>query len=110
MKTMPIGNIDEFKAGQMDKVKRRKEEEKKIKQGVYQMHVMVEGECMETLTEEQKKAESKKDNAGAREKGAETEQKNEKKTDVQSEVEKLLAMGSKHYKTFFGIEGMEGIR
>lgn len=102
MKTMPIGNIDEFKAGQMDKVRRRKEEEKKIKKGIYQMHVMVEGECMETLTEEQKKAERKKDSIKTDENGPQTDQKNEKKADIQSEVEKLLAMCSKKFLDGYG--------
>ena len=47
-----IGDIQEFKQQQLSKVERRKKEEEKIKKGIYQMHVMVEGQCMDTLTEE----------------------------------------------------------
>lgn len=101
---MKIGNMDEFMAGQSDKVRRRKEEEKEIKKGVYQMHMMVEGECMETLTEEQKKAESKKENTKAEKESTGEGQKEEKKADVQSEIERLLSVGSKHYKTMIGKE------
>lgn len=101
---MKIGNMDEFKASQVDKVRRRKEEEKKIKKGIYQMHVMVEGECMETLTEEQRKAEGKKESIKAEKKSTKEGQKEEKSTDIQSEIEKLLSIGSKHYKTIIGKE------
>lgn len=101
---MKIGNMGEFMAGQADKVRRRKEEEKRIKKGIYQMHVMVEGECLETLTEEQKKAESKKESTKAEKESTSDGQKEEKSTDIQAEIEKLLSMGSKHYKTIIGKE------
>lgn len=101
---MKIGNMDEFMAGQADKVRRRKEEEKKIKKGIYQMHAMVESECMETLTEEQKKAESKKENTKAEKESTKEGKEEEKKTDIQTEIEKLLSVGSKHYKTIIGKE------
>lgn len=100
---MRIGNMEEFKAGQLGKVEKRKQEEKKIKQGIYQMHVMVEGECMETLIKESEKTQSRKeDNGSDTEETTNTEQKNEKKTDLQVEIEKLLSMGNKHYKTIIG--------
>lgn len=101
---MKIGNMDEFMAGQADKVRRRKEEEKRIKKGIYQMHVMVEGECLETLTEEQKKAERKNESTKAEKENSREGQKDEKSTDLQAEIEKLLSMGSKHYKTIIGKE------
>lgn len=101
---MRIGNIDEFKAGQLGKVKMRKEEEKKIKKGIYQMHVMVESECMETLTKEQKKAESKKEDAKTEKESTNTQQVNEKKTDLQTEMEKLISMGNVHYQSIIGKE------
>lgn len=101
---MKIGNLDEFKASQIGKVKMRKEEEKKIKKGIYQMHVMVESECMETLTKEQKKAESSKERTGAEKESTKAEQKDEKSADIQAEIEKLLSLGSKHYKTIIGKE------
>lgn len=101
---MKIGNMDEFKAGQLGKVKMRKEEEKKIKKGIYQMHVMVESECMETLTKEQKKAESKKEDAKTEKESTNTQQVNEKKTDLQTEMEKLISMGNVHYQSIIGKE------
>lgn len=105
---MQIGNMDEFRIGQLAKAEKRKEEDKKIQKGIYQMHVMVEGECMDTLNKEQEKIRRRQEAAKGEKEGTETEKKAEQKTeqkmDIQTEVEKLLSMGSKHYYTMLGKE------
>lgn len=103
---MQIGNMDEFRIGQLSKAEKRKEEDKKIKKGIYQMHVMVEGECMDTLNKEQEKIRRRQEAAKGEREGAETgkktEQTPEQKADIRTEVEKLLSMGNKHYHTMIG--------
>lgn len=103
---MQIGNMDEFRIGQLSKAEKRKEEDKKIKKGIYQMHVMVEGECMDTLNKEQEKIRRRQEAAKGEREGAETEKKTEQtpeqKADIRTEVEKLLSMGNKHYHTMIG--------
>lgn len=103
---MQIGNMDEFRIGQLSKVEKRKEEEKKIKKGIYQMYVMVEGECVDTLNKEQEKIRRRQEAAKGEREGTETEKKTEQtteqKVDIQTEVEKLLSMGNKHYHTMIG--------
>lgn len=107
-KGMQIGNMDEFRIGQLVKAEKRKEEDKKIQKGIYQMHVMVEGECMDTLNKEQEKIRRRQEAAKGEKEGTETEKKAEQKTeqkmDIQTEAEKLLSMGSKHYYTMLGKE------
>lgn len=92
---MEIGNMQEFRQQQLDKVRKRKEEEKKIKKGIYQMHVMVEGQCMETFDREHKKVEEKAQDVKNGEGGLEGNTKENKKKDIQTEIEKMLAAGRK---------------
>ena len=56
---MKIGNAQNFMEKQMSKVEQRKEEEKKIKKGIYQMQVMLDSQSMETLMKECDKAKGK---------------------------------------------------
>lgn len=93
---MEIGNMQEFRAQQLDKVRRRKEEEKRIKKGIYQMHVMVDNQCMETFEKEHKKVEEKTEGAKTEENAAEGNKKENKKKDIQTEIEKMLAVGGKN--------------
>lgn len=93
---MEIGNMQEFRAQQLDKVRRRKEEEKRIKKGIYQMHVMVDNQCMETFEKEHKKVEEKVENAQTGEKGPEGKTKEGKKKDIRTEMEKMLAAAGKN--------------
>ncbi len=91
---MQIGNMQEFRQQQLDKVRKRKEEEKKIKKGIYQMHAMVDSQCMETFDKEHKKVEENAGNA-KNETGSEGKTKENKKKDIQTEIEKMLAAGRK---------------
>ncbi|MCM1136063.1 MAG: hypothetical protein NC400_10860 [Clostridium sp.] len=93
---MEIGNMQEFRQQQLDKVRKRKEEEKRIKKGIYQMHVMVDNQCMETFEKEQKKVEEKAQNAKTGENSSEGAAKENKKKDIQTEIEKMLAVGRKY--------------
>lgn len=88
---MQIGNVQEFMQGQMSKVKMRQEQEKQIKKAIYQMHVMVESQAMETLDEESKKRESGVKESGQKEQGAESEKAKQGKTDAKTEMEKMLS-------------------
>lgn len=92
---MKIGNVQNFMEKQMSKVEQRKEEEKQIKKGIYQMQVMLDSQCMETLIKECDRAEAKR---GDGKKGSEetgTESKEGKKTDAQTEMEKMLSAARK---------------
>lgn len=88
-----IGDIQEFKQQQLSKVERRKKEEEKIKKGIYQMHVMVEGQCMDTLTEECEKG--GKGTAGTKVKDTQdsASKKDGAKTDPHTEMERMFAAG-----------------
>lgn len=92
---MKIGNAQNFMEKQMSKVEQRKEEEKKIKKGIYQMQVMLDSQCMETLMKECDKSEAKRDGEkkGSEESG--TESKESKRTDAQTEMEKMLSAARK---------------
>ena len=85
---MQIGNMQEFRQQQLDKVRKRKEEEKKIKKGIYQMHAMIDSQCMEKVEE---KAQDVKNGEGS----LEGKTKENKKKDIQTEIEKMLAAGRK---------------
>jgi len=88
---MQIGNMQEFRQQQLDKVRKRKEEEKKIKKGIYQMHAMIDSQCMETFDKEHKKVEEKAQDVKNGEGSLEGKTKENKKKDIQTEIEKMLA-------------------
>lgn len=90
---MLIGDMQEFRQQQLSKVERRKKEDEKIKKGIYQMHVMVEGQCMDTLTKECEK----NGTAGAKpeEGGEKNGTRENRKTDARTEMERMMAAGSR---------------
>ncbi len=90
---MRVGEMREFKEQQLGKVKKRQEEEKKIKKGIYQMHVLVEDECMETLSKEREKTEKKVEDVRSEEKKAAPDQRKDQKTDSQTPLERMMALG-----------------
>lgn len=92
---MVIGNMQEFREQQMGKVKKRKEEEKRIKKGIYQMQVMIDAQSQETFDKERKKTE--KQNPGLKEEREKSDlrRREAKKTDAQTEMEKMLSVGRK---------------
>ncbi len=92
---MKIGNAQNFTEKQMSKVEQRKEEEKKIKKGIYQMQVMLDSQSMETLMKECDKAEAKRSGEKTERKDTGTESKESKKTDAQTEMEKMLSTARK---------------
>lgn len=93
-KKMVIGDMQEFRQQQLAKAEKRKKEDEKIKKGIYQMHVMVEGQCMDTFTKECEKngTAGTKAGEGETESGAEEN----KKTDVRTEMERMFAAGSRN--------------
>ena len=92
---MQIGNMQEFREQQMGKVKKRMEEEKKIKKGIYQMQVMIDAQSQETFDKECKRTE--KQNPGQKTEGekSDTKRREAKKLDAQTEMEKMLSVGRK---------------
>ena len=92
---MKIGNVQNFMEKQMSKVEQRKEEEKKIKKGIYQMQVMLDSQCMETLMKECDKAEAKRTNEKKGSEDTSNESKENKRTDAQTEMEKMLSAARK---------------
>ncbi|MDE6204437.1 MAG: hypothetical protein K2G19_13290 [Lachnospiraceae bacterium] len=92
---MQIGNLQEFKEQQMGKVKMRAEEKKKIQKGINQMQAMIDAQNMETLMKECSTVgrPSNADKTGG--KDAQSENRDGKKTDPQTEMEKMLSTASK---------------
>lgn len=88
---MQIGNVKDFMQQQSGKAKMRQEEEKKIKKAVYQMKTLIEAQSEETLMKECDKAEAKRSGEGKDTKDTGTKSKENKKTDAQTEMEKMLS-------------------
>ncbi len=93
---MNIGNIREFQQSQMSKVERRKEEEKLIKKGVYQTKMMIRSQNMETLDEESKKSKERTELSRTKNQEAATKEQTRKKTDVHTEMKKMLSVSPKN--------------
>lgn len=92
---MEIGNIKEFKEQQLGKVEKRKKEDQKIKKGIYQMQVMIDAQDMETFTKERERAERRTSRETARTDKPDAGNKESKRTDARTEMEKMLSAGSK---------------
>lgn len=91
---MQIGNMKEFREQQLGKVEKRKKEDERIRKGVYQMHAMIEAQSAETFFKECDKTEKQNDTEKAESEKADANRE-EKKTDVKTEIEKMLSVGSK---------------
>lgn len=94
---MQIGNLQEFQQQQLSKVEKRKKEEEKIKKGIYQMHVMVNDQLMETFTKECDKNDAKTENAKPKDNPSENGPRESRhgKTDPQAEMKRLLGSSLK---------------
>lgn len=92
---MEIGNLQEFKEQQMGKVKMRAEERKKIQKGVNQMRAMIEAQSMETFFKECDTVGRPSNTDKTESKNTGNEGKESRKTDVQTEMEKMLAAAGK---------------
>lgn len=86
-----IGNVQDFMGGQKSKVAQRAEEEKQIKKGIYQMKAMIASQTMETLMEESDKAAERKGGEPKETESTEPKSEKNKKTDVQTEMEKMIS-------------------
>lgn len=93
---MLIGTKQEFEQGQMSKLERCRKEEKRIKKGIYRMHVMVESECTETFTKENSVRKSRTKDTQGEEGEKKEEQREKKNTDIRIEMEKMLSTVNKN--------------
>lgn len=93
---MQVGDMRQFLENQQGKVRKRKEEEKRIKKGVYQMQVMIDGQNMETFDKEQKKSKERVQQSEEVQKESESQNRERKKTDVKTEMEKMLSAVGKN--------------
>lgn len=91
---MQIGNMDAFRAQQLTKVEKRKKEDERIRKGVCQMHAMIEAQSTETFLKEHDKVEKQPEQEKTETEKAETG-KEGKKTDVKTEIEKMLSVGAR---------------
>ncbi len=89
---MRIGNIQEFKESQMGKVLRRREEEKQIKKGIYQVQMMIDCQNAETLDEETKKSRERTESSRTAESEKEPQGQEHKKTDIHTEMKKMMSV------------------
>ena len=91
---MQIGDMQQFRESQLSKVERRRQEERQIKKGIYQMQMLIDCQEMETLDKEAKRSQERTEVSRMEQKKAEgqgREQEN-KKTDVHTEMEKMLSV------------------
>lgn len=86
-----IGSVQDFMGGQKSKVEQRAEEERQIKKGIYQMKAAIASQTMETLMEESDKAAERKGRKPEETESTESESEKNKKTDVQTEMEKMIS-------------------
>lgn len=93
---MDIGNIRDFKQSQLTKVEQRKEEEKLIKKGVYQTKMMIQNQNMETLDKEMKRSQDRTQLSRSEAEKTNTQQQTRKKTDVHTEMKKMLSVTPKN--------------
>lgn len=93
---MQVRDMRGFFESQQGKVKMRKEEEKRIKKGVYQMQMMIDCQNMETFDKEAKKSKERVQESEAGQKEAESQSQEKKKTDAKTEMEKMLSTVGKN--------------
>ncbi|MDE7445502.1 MAG: hypothetical protein K2N15_07365 [Lachnospiraceae bacterium] len=91
---MLIGNMTEFREQQLGKVEKRKKEDERIRKGVYQMHAMIEAQSTETFFKECDKTAKQNDTEKAESEKADAKGEG-RKTDVKTEIEKMLSVGSR---------------
>ena len=93
---MQVRDMRQFFENQQGKVKMRKEEEKRIKKGVYQMQMMIDCQNMETFDKEAKKSRERVEESQAAQKETENQSREQKKTDAKTEMEKMLSTVGKN--------------
>lgn len=93
---MQVADMRQFLENQQGKVRMRKEEEKRIKKGVYQMQMMIDCQNMETFDKEEKKSRERVQQSEAGQKEAENQSREQKKTDAKTEMEKMLSAVGKN--------------
>lgn len=89
---MKIGNLQEFQQGQMSKVERRKQEEKQIKKGIYQMQMLIDCQNMETLDKEREKSRERTEDVRTESGEAEVKKQGKKKADIHTEMKKMMSV------------------
>mgnify|MGYP003292452666 FL=1 len=91
-----ITDKEQFLGEQLSKVEQRAEELKKIKKGIYEMQAMIEGQSMETLIEDQEKAEEKRTEEKKQEKtNAQELGKQDKKITNREEIMEMMMAGTR---------------
>ena len=100
MLTMKIGNMQEFQASQLTKVERRKEEEKQIKKGIYQMQVLIDSQQEELFDKEIERSRERtkisREEAQEAEdvQNADSRMQGFKQTDLKQEMGRMMAMAA----------------
>lgn len=100
MLTMKIGDMQEFQTSQLTKVERRKEEEKQIKKGVYQMQVLIDSQQEELFDKEIERSRERTKISREEVQEAEDVQNADsriqgfKKTDLKQEMGRMMAMAA----------------
>ncbi len=89
---MNIGNIQEFKESQLGKVERRKQQDKQIKKGIYQMQMLIDCQNMETFEKESEKSKERTEISRSEGQKTETPKQEQKKTDVHTEMKRMMSV------------------
>lgn len=89
---MKIGNIQEFKEAQLGKVERRKQEEKQIKKGIYQMQMLIDCQSTEIFDKESERSKERTEASRAENKETGTQKQEHKKADIHTEMKKMMSV------------------
>lgn len=89
---MKIGNIQEFKEAQLGKVERRKQEEKQIKKGIYQMQMLIDCQSTEIFDKESERSKERTEASRTENKETGTQNQDHKKTDIHTEMKKMMSV------------------
>jgi len=93
--TAEITDKKTFLGQQLSKAEQRAEELKRIRKGIYEMQAMIDGQSMETLIEDQEKAEEKRTGETKQEKSKGTEEVQEEKKSGREEIMEMMMSGAR---------------
>lgn len=93
---MRIDDMQEFRESQLTKAERRKEEDKRIRKGVYQMQVLIDYQQEEILNKEYEKSRERAKERADEDQETETEPQRQerKKADVHDVMQKMMSVAS----------------
>lgn len=96
MLTVNIGDMQEFKASQLRRVEQKKEEEKQIKKGIYQMQVLIDSQLGETFDKEVERSRERTEisQVQSESRSADSRIQGDKNADLKQAMGRMMAIAS----------------